>query len=524
MLVSDSEYAIDAMLGLTTPNTNKVMVAAVRRLWARAREQRRARMFVRHVHSHARGANEVGHEWNERADALAHQGAHGTVWGVGPAWAAYPPPPPPPRRAHLICEAERVARCAHAFGVLNVPVPVGRLLPPAEVDWLYRRVLQRLRTGVSAAHHRRREAESRLWAARTLLRRPADQRRLRDSLVQQGLRPITRTVACTVDVAALRHYVATAGPEADEVPRHSDGRSYGATRREMVQRLLGHVHGQGSDGLAKVTLKYRHSRLGAGLVAAGHVLESREYPVHRWADPFSLPRAQRAVALGRSGVDFDDEASFPRAKAACVAPCRRMIGRFLKHREVIMGRMGDYALGATNAQRGGGGGLTAKERRKRVKALFNSLDMDGTLGAWRTRMGLRDGERPLRGFVVDLGRAGEFRFDAYRRVQAVGTQWLARHMPAMLQFVTTHLRDTRDNKRLEHPERTLASYVFQEAEGVSRAAKLWWARVQGHTVQNLQHDGAVLQLARGVSPQQAARELSRVCSHALGYEQPVVPE
>ena len=63
---------------------------------------------------------------------------------------------------------------------------------------------------------------------------------------------------------------------------------------------------------------------------------------------------------------------------------------------------------------------------------------------------------------MDLGRAGEFRFDAYRRVQAVGTQWLARHMPAMLQFVTTHLRDTRDNKRLEHPERTLASYVFQK--------------------------------------------------------------
>ena len=187
-------------------------------------------------------------------------------------------------------------------------------------------------------------------------------------------------------------------------------------------------------------------------MAAGHVCASREYSRFKWADPFSLPRAQRALPLGRSGVDFDDEASFPRAKAACVAPCRRMIARFLAHREVIMARMGDYALGATNAQRAAGGGLTAKERRKRIKALFNSLDMDGTLGAWRTRVGLRDGQR-LTGFVVDLGRAGEFRFDAYRRVQAVGTQWLARHMPAMMQFVTAHLRDTRDSRRLAHRTR-----------------------------------------------------------------------
>ena len=66
--------------------------------------------------------------------------------------------------------------------------------------------------------------------------------------------------------------------------------------------------------------------------------------------------------------------------------------------------------------------------------------------------------------------------------------------------------------------------MFQEAEGISREAKLWWARVQGHAVNNLQHDGVVLQLARGASPQQAARELSRVCSRALGYEQPVVVE
>ena len=93
--------------------------------------------------------------------------------------------------------------------------------------------------------------------------------------------------------------------------------------------------------------------------------------------------------------------------------------------------------------------------------------MDGTLGAWRARVGLRDGERPLTGFEVQLGAAGVFRFDVYRGVMRHGTAWLAQRLPAMREFVMSHLQARRDNARLEHPERTLASYVFQEAEGLS---------------------------------------------------------
>ena len=74
---------------------------------------------------------------------------------------------------------------------------------------------------------------------------------------------------------------------------------------------------------------------------------------------------------------------------------------------------------------------------------------------------------------------------------------------------------------MQHPERTLASYVFQEAEGLSRSAKLWWCRVGGHAVHNLQHDGVVVTLARGVSDAEAARALGEVCSHALAYPQEV---
>ena len=188
--------------------------------------------------------------------------------------------------------------------------------------------------------------------------------------------------------------------------------------------------------------------------------------------------------------------------------------------------------------------LTGKQRRDRIKSLFNSLDMDGSLGAWRMRMGLRDGERSLRGFTVALGvrvrvrarmpasdiatnvyaRAASFQFDAYRRVQSVGTKWLATRMTAMRQFLVSWLQtrgDVESRRRLEHPERTLASYVFQEAEGLSREAKLLWATRGGHTIHNLQHDGVIIQLARGLAPDVAARDLSKVCSHALGYDQPV---
>ena len=163
-------------------------------------------------------------------------------------------------------------------------------------------------------------------------------------------------------------------------------------------------------------------------------------------------------------------------------------------------------------------------RRRRLPRPVHRLGRDGERVDQPLRVGLRDGERPLANYVVDLGQAGEFRFAAYRRAQTVGTAWLAARLPAMHAFVVAHLRAHRgaNDRRLEHPERTLASYVFQEAEGVSRAAKLWWARARGHAVHSLQHDGVVIGLdALAADAHVAQRELNAVCSHALGYEQPV---
>ena len=241
---------------------------------------------------------------------------------------------------------------------------------------------------------------------------------MRDRLVRAGLRPITSRLRCAVDGRALRDYVHNAGPAADVVPTHKDNTPYGTTRRGLARALLTRmrVDEKDSDGMGHVDLAYRHSALGAALVAAGHVVESREYACDRGADPFSLPRALREIALGRSGVGLDDVAAFPNAKAACVTPCQRQIRQFLAHRELIMEKMGAYAFEGT--------GLTSREQRSRIKGLFNSLDMDGTLGAWRSRVGLRDGHRPLADFQgllthqvhVRPGRRDRGEHDQRRRV------------------------------------------------------------------------------------------------------------
>ena len=51
----------------------------------------------------------------------------------------------------------------------------------------------------------------------------------------------------------------------------------------------------------------------------------------------------------------------------------------------------------------------------------------------------------------------------------VGSTWLATKLPAML-HMTEAWNKHRRKRQKHHPERTLASYVFQEAEGISREA------------------------------------------------------
>jgi hypothetical protein len=255
------------------------------------------------------------------------------------------------------------------------------------------------------------------------------------------------------------------------------------------------------------------------------VLKSREYAKRREADPFTLPRALRHLALGSVGKELDDAAAFNRAKAADVRPCRAAGWTLIRERKRILEQVGRYflpdahltsILGQVSAER------LEEERYGRTKALFLALDMDGSYEGWRHRQRIPRGERPLRGLEVRLADGRRWSLLAYIKAMEVGSTWLAGKLPAMMQVVRDFNVHRRGQRR-DHPERTLASYVFQEAEGISREAKLWWCRLRGHRVHNLQHDGVVVEVetARGETATTVAEALTDHCSRALGYEQPV---
>ena len=149
--------------------------------------------------------------------------------------------------------------------------------------------------------------------------------------------------------------------------------------------------------------------------------------------------------------------------------------------------------------------------------------MDGTYGAWRARFGVPPGTAPELGckFVLTAGGGGTF--DLYRYVQAQygSAACFADRLPAMSGFVTAYLTDQGAVEKLQHPERTLKSYVLQEAEAISRCEKLRWAEAAGRLPVNLQHDGLLVQLWSGDDRVEVARSLERLSTAVLGYDQPV---
>ena len=138
-------------------------------------------------------------------------------------------------------------------------------------------------------------------------------------------------------------------------------------------------------------------------------------------------------------------------------------------------------------------------------------------------MGAATHTHTFRDMVVTIEEGGQRRrwsLQAHILAMEVGTDSVKNKMAAMYEMV----KSWRHSREGSHPDRTTASYVFQEAEGISRLAKLWWARVRGHKVQNLQHDGVILTTGTDIQPQAVARAMTAVCTHALGYAQPVATD
>ena len=180
----------------------------------------------------------------------------------------------------------------------------------------------------------------------------------------------------------------------------------------------------------------------------------------------------------------------------------------------------------------------AKECRKRIKALYNAIDMDGKLESWINR-NMNDLRPALRRGTWSLPRVdlstdptvqgtGTFDIKVYVRSQAVRTRELEQRMPTFAAFVCAqNIAQHNDALRrgiqvkMKRHNLTAKSYFLQHYEGISRRAKLEWCTREGCVAVNLQHDGVFVRLADGMDTQLVIRALTEASTEAVGYNQAV---
>ena len=437
--------------------------------------------------------------------------------------------------AMQVSHTDRVLRARHEFGVLAIAI--GERIPSdARVARMAFEVQSRLQREHStpassvAEEAKRDKARQRVQGAVRLLQDRDSRADLWSTWVRRG-RPVVRILRCPIDVPRLRAYVASDDSLAMFAPKQWKGQAAGVRRtgRSIVAEFLDQVvtpNGEDADGY--IDISYRHSRAGMQLVDAGFVTESREYAIG--ADPFKLRKKLRAMALGRFGLDMDDSASFPRAGCYLINHGRARASEFLVGRKEILVTLGRYFFPQLDSD-----DTRREKRRDLVKLLFNLLDMDGTVESWLNSEADEDGSRihewRASGATVDgapcvplLNSDGTstgrfFNLAAYVAEQPERSAEVARRMP-LAGLMVQHLNEAMGRSQKQH-ERTLKSYVFQEAEGVSRRAKLDWCLQHGCLPINLQHDGVVVRLTAAWDASAAMAELSQASSAALGYSQPV---
>jgi hypothetical protein len=154
---------------------------------------------------------------------------------------------------------------------------------------------------------------------------------------------------------------------------------------------------------------------------------------------------------------------------------------------------------------------------KYTKELLNALDNDGTLRGWEENHNLAMAPPPR----FKLPDGSTFDLTVYVASRADLTAEFKDLMPDMIAFVADWLR-THGDARSATSERTAKSYFLQEAEGISRRAKMRYAELHsGVRITNLQHDGVMVALAGDVEPSAVCAAMSAACREALGYVQPV---
>ena len=351
------------------------------------------------------------------------------------------------------------------------------------------------------------EAERRLRSAYHQLRNSAFRARKHAGISRAGS-PVTHTLRCPIDVAALREYAAsTAGDVVISSRKKHHSHMLGKTQRAVIEELLAAVTLDAVEpGIGFIDIEYTHAKRTAALIATGWLTDGRVYA--KGADPFKLTRELRSVALRRFGFDLDMGASHTRAAYRAIPLHRQLAGVLLsgQNREDILQGLGDILCPAKSDA----------EKRKIAKQLLLCVDMDGSAGGWLAEKkadGTLDADA---GFGPDprvaLRDGSTFPVRQYFAEQPQRTQWLADRCKPILALID-HWRRIEGGS--SEPARTLKSDVLCEWEAIAREAMLRWAVHEAHDILSLQHDGAVFALRPDVAVADACRELEAACGGAV---------
>ena len=314
LIHTDSTHARGVALGIHAANS--LLARNLRSKWRTLHQrQQRVGFQVRCYHVRGHGLS----KWNGVADDLAARGARGLS---GLSKKLDLPKDLRPKIVHSpmhisathVWEAFRINRTLHLLGTLCLPLLKHRTYLPGEIERAYENCTLRL---LAQSHlHTEREgarARLRLQNARDLLQIPSLQLGYLNMLRsdQNKTAPIVHRVHdCPIDTQALEAFATTI--EADATPKGNT--RYNGTYRHIIREYLQKIPTKGEEKTRRgsVHLTYRHTGVGAELVAAGIISGARVY-ADQDTDPFLLPKTLRHLALNRYGIDFDDEASHPRA-------------------------------------------------------------------------------------------------------------------------------------------------------------------------------------------------------------------
>ena len=290
--------------GRWKPKRHKKLVSTARAVLAHAQSCCAAVQWL-HVKGHS---GDVG---NDRADALAREGAAGSRAAprVDTAAARDPISPPEVGGVRWIgwdpSESARVARALTKHGVLNLVAD--KAWTRQELSRAAAKVARRVRADeghgrTSAGDGARAVASAReAVAALTAPGVAATERAAR----RRGW--ATCTVRCEVNAP---HLLAYARVHADRRVGAHDGVTY----VDAVDRLMRATWVE--DGRTYLSLTYKYSVLGRDLITAGHISAARETAVG--PDPFKWPKDLRQAAFVGLATEYDDTAAFIAARCAMV--------------------------------------------------------------------------------------------------------------------------------------------------------------------------------------------------------------